>query len=174
MGDPVILRIISDDQDSTFYAECASPEKFIPEFARFVEDCKANKIMPTATAYAEYVVTAEGDHVREYYPTDADEPENLAHRYVVRTTAAGDGWLGDLTIWSRQKRTDRDPILTVWHRETFSSTDTRSLHRLALGGLKRTIASVHALNRPRITAPALREWMSRAAWHARQAETAAA
>ena len=172
MGTPAVLRICSDDHDGAFYAEWASPERIIPLFARWIETCRADGLIPTATNYRDFAAAAAGDHVCDDYPPDAADPDNIHYRYAFRTGAYGNGWVGDLTVFRAHARPDREPLLTVWHQISLSSDDTSSIHQLAFRGVLHIIKAVRSLDRPQHTGPALRTWTEVARWH--RARTGAA
>jgi hypothetical protein len=166
MGVPAVLRIFSDDHDGAFITEWASPERVIPGFARWIEECRTNNAIPTATNYRDFAAgDPEGDHFHDDYPHDATDPANIQYRYILRTCAMGNGWVADLTVWRAHERPDREPLLTVWHQVQFTSTNTGPIHEVALRGLQHIIRFVRSLDRPQHTGPALRAWTERANWH---------
>jgi hypothetical protein len=172
MGVPAVLRILSDDHDGAFITEWAPPQRTIPSLARWIETCRTDGVVPTASNYRDYAAAADGDRFRDDYPLDEGDPGNVRYRYAFRTGAYGNGWVGDLTVFRAHARPDREPLMTVWHQIRFSNTDTSSIHQLAYRGVLHIIKSVRSLNRPQHTTPALQEWAELATWHRARAGAA--
>ncbi|MFG1820824.1 hypothetical protein ACGFIF_44210 [Kribbella sp. NPDC049174] len=173
MGVPAVLGIFSDDHEGAFVTDWASPERVVPALAGWIESCRENHAIPTATNYREFAETdPDGNHFRDDFPPDTAEPDDLQYRYVVRTGAYGSGWIGDLTVWRARERLDREPVLTVWHQIRFSHGDTSSIHALPFHGLLHIIKFVRSLDRPQHTGPALQTWTELATWHRSKAGAA--
>ncbi|MGZ0153738.1 hypothetical protein ACXJJ3_42180 (plasmid) [Kribbella sp. WER1] len=171
--EPAVLHIFSDDQDGAFLTGWGSPDRRVPQLARWIEQCRSEKVIPTAANYTEFAAAEpDGDHFHHPYELEDSDPNNAAYRYVVRTGAYGDGWTGDLTIWKASPRPDREPMLTVFHQARFTNADIRPLHQLAYHGLRDVIRTVVSMKMPEQTAPALRDWSARANWHLTKASAA--
>jgi hypothetical protein len=170
MSEPATLRICSDDHDGTFYAEWAAPQWRIPALARWIQSCKMNAELPAAANYADYTSSDPLDQfTTQLADHDAEHPA-LSFRYEVHTTAADDGWIGDLTVRRIRPHTDQpNRLATTTHQVSFSDQNTTELHHLAAEEIAKLAQTARDLRRPLLTAAAEAEWRERAAMHLRWA-----
>ena len=132
MGVPAVLRILSDDHDGAFITEWAPPERVIPGFARWIEQCRTSHVTPTAANYHDFAVSdPEGDHFRDSYAIGATDPDTIEYRYVSGPVPTATDGSPTLIVYRAHARPDREPLLTVWHSIRFSNADTSSIHQLA-------------------------------------------
>jgi hypothetical protein len=172
MTNPGVLRIFSDAHDGVFYAHWAAPERVVPALARWTEWCVENQEMPTASSYFEYALSTDGEHFHSGLAVDEPDPFGIDYRYEVSSTATGDGWSAELSIWRRDPAAS-DQQMTPWHHVTYKLGDTGPIHELAMYGIRQIIANVESLDRPHLTAEALAEWAELEAWHRTRSGVAA-